>query len=379
MEREISIHAQQDTTTGPDKSALDLMRHETPESEEDDDTLENRLNKQLNSPEFLEFLISFPENLRAKILALSVEYYTIHRDGFGFNEYLKQLKEIAPLLDKPNGELYFDRSKYRLIIESIAKKTNVDDYNSDEGRQAIIKYLDENYFKNGFYFHGFNGAFESDIRKQGLSPTERPWDQKDIEEIQAIGKKTGETMLLGWMSINSENAFFISDNMDKTYRYSCASPEWFAQFVACGRHIPADTPSYDKDAYYRRDYEAAKQNIILLCDKLTQKKPSINPDERAKLLEFFEKYWEKFCNEKSLPKVALINRGAIEENGRPHKSYEEFSQDGGFLLLKDEPFLEYITSIMEPWYHDFSKKTPIPPSEIKIVSLPAYNNVYPKT
>lgn len=366
----------------PETSAVD------PKESEQGDNWESELSERLNSPEFLEAVRNFPEKYRDKIIGLAVKYNILHRDGFDFQEYLDKLREVVSLLDKPNGDLYFDTANANLYAESIVKKMGLADLSETDREQAILEYFYENYFRKGFYYHGFNGSIEPQIKEQGLHPTERLWNWEELDEINRIGERVGIGMILGWGKLNSQGKIFVADNTDNLYRYGLASPEWFAQFTAEGFHIKT-RPPYDKTAFYRRNYDAARKNIITMCDEATNRDdvaiaarrspPKMTPEEKTKILAFFEKYWKKFCGANSGAKVALIERGAIGQDNdykyaEPLTHYRDQAKKYSYV---DPSLAAYLAHrLMDSRANDFGLTNGIPSEKIKIISLPSYEAVH---
>ena len=369
----------------------DILEKINPRHPENKSTsFESMLMEQLNSPEFLKALKQFPDIHREKIIGFSIEYFIIHRDGFGFEIYLQNLAAQIPILGMSIGSADSEFMKVRtdLIIDSVAQKLGIPK-TGIEYEERIVEYIKNNFIADGYYFHGFNGAVETHIKERGLDPHERLWDWEELSEIQKIGSRVGARMILGWAGLNSKGKIYIADNLENMYQYGVASPEWFAQFVAGGFHIPVDTPPYDKKAYYRRDYAAAKTNIVTMCDTMMSRSdedikagkthPKMTAEEKNKLLDFFEKYWAKFCNEQSIPKVAMIRRKAI---GRDRViSFEKFNEYTELhrrlgMTQRTHTMAEYVEYILHSRENDTGVQELLSPQDIQIISLPKYVEVH---
>ena len=212
----------------------------------------------------------------------------------------------------------------------------------------------------------------------------RFWNWEELNHIKAICSKAGHAGVLGWADLNSQGKISIADNTDNLYRYSLASPEWFAQFVSDGFHIPANKP-YDKKAFYKRDYSSARKNIELLCEKMMSSSeidilnkkayPNITLEEKNEILNFFEKYWKIFANEKSIPKCALIKRFSINRTNeiKTYKEYCKLAQDLNFDDYSLERAIDFLISSKE---HDTQLETNIDFKNILLINLPEYNKIH---
>jgi hypothetical protein len=147
--------------------------------------------------------------------------------------------------------------------------------------------------------------------------------------------------------------------------------------------VPIGEPACDKTAFYRRDYEAAKGNILHLCTRMKQVGPS-NPsalslEEELEILSFFEKYWALFAGEKSSPKCALVQISAIgllPEDRGPWLALEE-----SFIAERcssEEDMLSYVFGLQRSMVgNDYQAPGDIPPDAIAaIVTLPDYRTLH---
>lgn len=333
----------------------------------------------MNSEKFLGRLHECPdEESRAKLIGLAVEYCVLHPDCAGFDTFIS----VPDLHNLPI------KQRAALLVRSIAHKLDIAEADIPSADFLIFSYFKENVVKKGYFYHGFNGNFEDEIVKQGLRTKNRLWEWEELYEIAAIGKRAGVGMLLGWLDLNCENRVSCAATTGNLYRYSVASPEWFAQFVSEGFHIP--NQKNKKGAFYRRDYQTARQNIEELCERLSSRNeddiragkayPNITSEEKDKLLDFFEKYWKIFTGERSLPRAALISRLALQEDVLPFETLDDYK-----TFLKDAKLPADIESIIESCLllddgnNDIQVGHDISPENLRIIELPAYEKVNPKS
>ncbi len=353
--------------------------------ESEKNPLESKMSEALNSAEYLQALEKFPNNVRERIIGDTVQYLILFQgESEKLPEYMKGLQEVAPLLSELNGEGLFEDAKVNVLLRSVAEKLHIQSWQDTESKEKIYSYFRENYIEKGYSFHGFNGAFEQLIRTHGLDPEMRTWNWDDLNHVRDIFTKAGWRMALGW-SIYDKGKFSIADEAKNMYRYAVASPEWFAQFVAEGYHVPNEEP-YDKKAFYRRDYAAAKKNVELACDALMSRSeedirqgktyPNITQGEREDIMKFFEKYWQLLGSESSKPKLALIKKEAINLSQYTFDSYADFSETMERRSSYHYSFEDAISAILDPVSIDGKYNRTISPKDILIIDMPDYTKVH---
>lgn len=322
---------------------------------------EDRVSYKLNSDRYIRTLKELgDDDKRQTMLGLSLQYLVVNPDCYDFDNYVK---ELTPLVSKKNSP--FDQvSNTELLVRKVADKLNMYNVKSDDQCERIYQYFDNNYFENGYYFHSFNGVFKESIQNNGLNKDLRIWDWSEVDRINQVLTKAGEPRALGWLDLNCKGKLSISDTADKIYRYAVASPEWFAQFVSDGMHIPL-RPPYDKKAFYKRDYDAAKTNVSNFSERL-----NISSEEKNQLMDFFDKYWNILAGPESKPKLAMIKREAIGRNESGFTSYKEFSDFIGEKSI--EGCIDIMLGSME---HDLQIEKNIDAKDILIVDLPDYNSI----
>lgn len=338
----------------------------------------------VNSQPYLVYLHKYPESKslgsnelsRSDVIGSTIEYsHLVSSNGADVFRYLEDC------YNSNNKE----NIRTNILISHIAKKLDIENINEAEGKNKIFKYFNEHYEKDGYYYHGFNGAFKKSIIENGLNPNTRFWDWNDLKEINNILTPAGIGMGMGWGFLNSVDKVSLSDTTENTYRYAAVSPEWFAQFVCEGFHIPHNDSNYDKKAFNKRDYPAARKNIDLLCESLMSRKdediiarkayPNITAIEKNKILDFFEKYWKIFASKESDPKVALVKRTSINRSMNSYDSFESFKTEmdnRGIEITSLEDAVDLMISSRE---HDGQFKNTISAEDIKIVDLPDYRKV----
>lgn len=350
-------------------------------AEQEEISFERRVSEFLNSENFLNFIREFPDKERGSKIGMILEYFTIHPDGFELNEFLKVLAEKRGIRDISEVS--------EQIVNSIMRKLGINDPNHPDSANKIFEYFSSNFFDQGYFFHGFNGAFLKNIQTEGLALHSRRWDWQELKTIIEIGKRVGVPMLLGWGGINSEGKISLAGTAGNVYHYACSSPEWFAQFVSEGFHIPNEKKK--KEAYYRRDYATARQNIADVCQELMSRReedikakkahPNLTAQEKQTLTDFFEKYWKIFAGADSRPQCCLVAKSALEWGGRTYTDFDDYRTGAFNAKINEQPTIQNaVKNIlgMQGFSVDIQIKRNVPSRDIKIVNLPDYNKVFPE-
>lgn len=160
-----------------------------------------------------------------------------------------------------------------------------------------------NFVVDGYLFHSFNAAFFDSIQSLGLSTEGRQWEAEEINEIRTIFSKHGFTGIFGLYRESKENPIFLANSLKSSVFYAYSSPTWFRHFVSGG--MKGERNEYNKDAFFRRDYQSAKNNVLKLAHQA-----ELDVLEQQKVLAF-EKYWGKIAS-KEFPYIALIKRSVIQ-------------------------------------------------------------------
>lgn len=381
----------------------------TPPIEDQPDSCEldgTRISEVLTDREVVERVRLFDEKSRNAVIGDLVEFCTIFGDvePSELQSYMDRLTKTDCFVhpDKyPNGYQYGgEQWKYSALVFTTAKKLGLPDTESKDSQRKLFDFF--NTRKHGpkaYYYHGFNAVFEDSISENGLDPNMRTWEWQELEDIQRICGNAGYTRTLGWSDLNCRGKISIADDPRHIYHYAYTSPEWFGQFVAEGSHM--NDESVDKTAFYRKDYIAARRNVEIFCDKMTsnsdediaQKKswPNISPDDKQRVLAFFEKYWAKLAKD-DYPRVALCRKSSIDQDGTKYRTFDEFIANG-FATAHDhskngkerpattDEMIQILCGEGPFSYFRASDKQinhPVSPSDITIIALPKYNDIFPR-
>ncbi|MEI6553308.1 MAG: hypothetical protein WCO09_01960 [bacterium] len=373
----------------PDKSAEELYLSNY-DKEREAGPYADRIGKVLNSEKFLNKLETVENgNKRGEIVGAVTEYFILHPDGFDVDWYIDQLVNQDSKYDVKTGDL---------LIESVMRKfPNGDSINDDlspERVKSIYLYIYDTMVRNGFVFHGFNGAFEESIREQGLSTEKRFRSKQDLDEVADIGHAYNVNLLglhsayIGIDRQTSSGKVYYDTQPKFFYSYATRSPEWFDYF--CTGQGKAGNTSFP-----RRDYESAKINIDDIIEKIKSKAEegkdtgyrSFTPEDEKKIRDLFESSWQDLASEGVGLRVALIKRESIiqDPSFKTHEynlrtmEYEQALERQKNLALPSVPkkpkdLLDTLLFRISGAGNEHTKHS-ISPENLVIVDLPSYDKV----
>ena len=353
--------------------------------EHSEHSIEHRLGEFLASEPFLATLWEYPDETRDSALGFAMEYFLADPTPEHVQDYLHDLCiRVIDSERKGFGSSGAFQNRFSLMVQHLLhhKGLNVSKLEDAENIFTLINEL----AGNTHTYHAFNGTFLKSIQQHGLQPEMRAWDWDRLRPVDSILKRVGIGMGLGWANINSRGKTSLGDDPGNVYRYAIASPEWFAQFVAEGFHIPAREP-YDKNAFYRRDHTAARKNVELFCDRTMKQStpervasgrgyPNMTAEEKELVLSFFEEYWAKLCGSNSAPMVALMKKASIGITIPTFSSYQAWINWTSKHLSGGASFEEYMRYCLASSHHDQQIHHAIPPESLMIINLPDYQTVH---
>lgn len=349
-------------------------------------TSKEKTSIKLDSREVVEKINKFPDAARDQVVGFLVEYQIIFPDCNNFDSYLEDLMSIEESTYDDSFKL--KEKKSDILVKHISKELT--EKGLDNSDEAIFAFFAKNYIDNGCYFHSFNQVFESSIKENGLNTEKRLWDWNELDRIDKICSKAGNGMVLGWSNLNCKGKISVTGNPSNIYRYGFASPEWFAQFVAEGLHIP-NNESYDKEAYYKKDYESAKNNVTLFCDSMMSSSeedikngkayPNISSEEKQEILSFFDKYWKIFSSEQGNLKCAIVKKSVFGDTDVGFDTYKDYcdlmeENNLGDNSISIQKCISTCMGILT--FNDMQLNEDIKPEDINIINLPNYNDIHPK-
>lgn len=179
----------------------------------------------------------------------------------------------------------------------------------EKKKEGNLNKLDA-FLEEGFVFHSFNSAFNSQIEEKGLIVKEKPWSLEEVEQVREIFKKYQKDIFGTYQGRTSTPIFFANNLISSAY-YGLSSPTFFRKFIE-------NHPQYF-NTFLNRDYVRAKESMERLCSSLTY-------EETEVVMGFFQKYWNMLATD-SLPSLAISTKkklGIATSQNPPSKKDIDF-------------------------------------------------------
>lgn len=249
-----------------------------------------------------------------------------------------------------------------LLIKYISKVLNIIDIDNISNQKQILMYLYDKYIVNGYCFHSFPSHFKNIIDENGL---DQSVDYKQINYLKKINYIFNNHNYKNIISrnLNSKaNAIYITDSPAMAYYYAFRSPYYLAEVTSISPYYKNIT-SYDKEAFYRKDYDACKANLTNLCNhtNMTEK-------EKSTVLKSFTKIWNDLDMSNSTPCIAFIKRKDLAKNSL--SNINEIINSIGQVEL-----VYLISKITDSKYSIIRRFSPIDSLNLSIITMPSYREI----
>ena len=274
-----------------------------------------------------------------------IKYVLIVDDDSNFNDYLEQVKFLLRKVDNHN-EIKIGISK--LIINYCQKKLLVPNISTLENKIIIFKYIYNKYVVDGYFFHAFPSKFVNYVNQNGLLVSNYNYELNSIKEVEEIFKK-----------YNLENVFSRELNSLKPHIVVTDSP-----FMGCyyAYHSPffLYDLSFDKDkmdSFFIKDYKTVKKSLNSFL-----RKDMFNAD-MLKIIDFFDKEWDLFNINDSVPVMCFIKRSSLGNN-----SLKDI--DTIFQTLENEDLITSVTKVLDTRFNQEKIENDISRLSFEICYLP---------
>jgi len=308
-------------------------------------------------------------------IGIGIDYWRVFGDKDisleNFNRFMENVVfEYEKVLAK-YGNTFGRKVEIRQAIYDYIFNDILEDYKLDTAdleNEVVCKVLRETIAKRllntRYIVHAFNGCFLESIVANGLDPNCKFEDQRELNMINSIFMKYGETMILGWQKLNCDGNVSYADTAANSYYYATNSPEWFAQFTGQGFAFNPEG-KYKKNAYVERDHDAAFNNLMTFMQD-----NDFSTEEVTTVISFFDKYWDLYVNEKSVPMIVMV----------PYKNESE-KQQVEFIINNDytkKSFTRLISTCLCERASDARTNEVIDTSNAIYIRLPKVSKVLEK-
>ena len=154
----------------------------------------------------------------------------------------------------------------------------------------------------------------------------------------------------------------ITDSPAMAYYYAFRSPQYFCNLVATSKYYK-DNINYDYEAYYRKDMDACRNNLLLLAKHL-----NMTDKEKDTVITAFEKQWSLLDASNSLPEIAFISRKDVGKN-----SLDDIDE-----IIKKSRYEDLVVSIAritDSKYSHIRRYSPLFPLSFTVKTFPSYREV----
>lgn len=285
------------------------------------------------------------------------KYKIIIDDIYYFDEYIEQLdmlfKKINNIHDISNGI-------HKLIGKICFYKLGLKNFDSEEEKSEVLRYVYDKYIENGYYIHGYSSYYEKDIKKEGFIPEVYHNLYNKFILVKDVLCKHGETDIIEKDFFSREVSF--TDNMMMGCYYSANSPLYFYKLICKNGMLKNE----DIGAYFKGDYDKCLKYINKLCSKL-----SLDDKEKDVLLDAFDSEWKLIDKSNSHISLLLVPRKLISTKKKIDIS--KFILDN-----KDNSLVENLNKLIGGRTNNICYSEMIDKDDIIFVNLDGYNQLVEK-
>ena len=236
------------------------------------------------------------------IMDFLIKYNIIIKDLVNFPYCIEELRKLTSCYSDHKELVIWCNS---LLGELIRVKLKLTDKTSYENKRKILVYLYEEYIVNGYMFHSFPSTFKDLVEEKGLDPKDYIYPVFYMKKLYYIFKNHKYDDMIPKYLLEQITSIAMTDSPAMAYYYAFRSPQYFCELTATSKYYK-DKKEYDKEAYYRKDKEACKNNLVLLAKHL-----NMTEKEEETVLTAFEKQWNILDASNSLPQIAFISRKEV--------------------------------------------------------------------
>ena len=293
------------------------------------------------------------------IMDFIIKYKIVIDSDIYNNELLNELEKIS---NTYNNHQDLVLSLNNLLINTISKSLNITDKENLSNQKQILMYLYDKYIVNGYCFHSFPSHFKNIIDEVGLDQSVDFKQLNNLKKINYIFNNHNYKNIISRNLKESANAIYITDSPAMAYYYAFRSPYYLAEITSISPYYKNIT-SYDKEAFYRKDYESCKVNLTNLCNhtNMTEK-------EKNTVLKAFNKIWNDLDMSTSSPCIAFIKRKDLAKDYL--SNIEEIINSVGKIELT-----YLVSKITDSKYPIIRRFSSIDALNLSIITMPSYREI----
>ncbi len=288
-----------------------------------------------------------------------IKYCIVIKDTNNFSYCIGELKKmIYSYTDHKELVLWSNE----LLGELIRLKLNLADRTSNDNKRKILSYLYEEYIVNGYMFHSFPKVFKELVEEKGLDAKDYSYPVFYMKKLYYIFKNHKYDDMIPKYLLEQITSVSITDSPAMAYYYAFRSPQYFCNLVATSKYYK-DNASYDYEAYYRKDMDACRNNLLLLAKHL-----NMTDKETTTVIKAFEKQWNLLDASNSLPEIAFISRKDIGKNSL--NDIDEIIKKSRY-----EDLVVSIARITDSKYSHIRRYSPLFPLSFTVKTFPSYREI----
>ena len=295
------------------------------------------------------------------VMYFIIKYKIIIEDDTFLEESLLELETITNTY-QDHQDLIFSLTK--LLTKLTAKKLNLENSESLAAKKEILTYIYDKYIVNGYCFHSFPSCFKSHVEIEGLT---KEVDLKELNTLKKINYIFANHHYDNFLAKNlniKTKAIYITDSPAMAYYYAFRSPEYLANLTSLSKYYENITNTeINKEAFYLKDYEACKNNLLKMCEHL-----KMTSKEQNTIIKTFNKEWQTLDLENSRPCLAFIKRSNLAKDSIPNITK--------LLNELDKTDLVYqVAKITDSKYPLIRRYTDINSLDLKVITMPSYREI----
>lgn len=293
------------------------------------------------------------------VMDFLIKYCIVIKDTKNFSYCIEELKKI---IFSYNDHKELVLSFNELLGELIRLKLNLTNKTSSDNKRKILLYLYEEYIVNGYMFHSFPSAFKELVEAKGIDAKAYSYPIFYMKKLYYIFKNHKYDDMIPKYLLDGITSISITDSPAMAYYYAFRSPQYFCNLVATSKYYK-DNASYDYEAYYRKDMDACRNNLLLLAKHL-----NMTDKEKDTVITAFEEQWNLLDASNSLPEIAFISRKDVGKNSL-------YDIDEIIKKSKYEDLVVSIARITDSRYSHIRRYSPLFPLSFTVKTFPSYREV----
>ncbi len=287
-----------------------------------------------------------------------IKYQIIIGDETYHSYFLNKLSNITTNYESHQDLVIKGNS---LLVDLVAKKLDLNK-SITEDKKEIIKYIYDRYIVNGYCFHSFPVALKKSVEEEGLTQVIDYKELSDLKRINYIFAKHNYKNIISRNLKTTSKAIYITDSPAMAYYYAFRSPEYLAELTSLSKYYK-NIKQYDKNAFYEKDYQKCKSNLVSLCEHV-----NMTVKEENTILKAFDKRWYNLNMSKSTPCIAFIKRSDLAKNSLANINEIIESVDKVDLSI-------LISKITDSKYPAIRRYSNINSLNLTVITMPSYREI----